>query len=65
MNADAPDYSLKLVEALNGVFDIHVNLPTPIISTVVSSWGNTRGCKSTVNGFIPIKIDKKKMKRCA
>jgi integrase len=68
INADAPDYFIKLVEALEGVFDSHVvlcNLAKTGSTIAVSSWGETSDSKSPADGFGSCKTNKWTIKRCA
>jgi integrase len=68
MNADAPDYSQKLGEALGSVFDSSVipgNFSKSTVSPVTSSWADISERKSTTGGFVHLKTDKRKVSRCA
>jgi integrase len=68
MNADAPDYSQKLGQALSGVFNsgiIPAEYSKPGSTIAVSSWGGTSDRKSSADTFGSCKTDKWEIKRCA
>jgi integrase len=67
MNADAPDYSKTLEQALSHVFDTGVvdNVSTKTTSSVTSSWADLTERKSINDSLSFCKTDKWEVSRCA